>query len=218
VNLSLSSSGAEYFNIYRSTTAGGQGSTPLATNVSSTSWSDTTAKNGTRYYYKATALNYAGETAMSSEVSATPAAGIATVKTDYFQNFNTVSSKSAGWAIDFSNPTYFDGDTARANRTGDSTQQLVYSQSNITGFSAKVYAWQAPISKVVFAYSTGGATYTTIPVNYGNKTSNSSGWGYYTITPSGSLPSGVKSLRIQILSGTGNGWDPQISQVTINHS
>jgi beta-glucanase (GH16 family) len=217
VNLNLSSTGAEYFNIYRSTTSNGQGATPYFTNAKGLTWSDTTAKNGTKYYYKVTALNYAGETARSAEVSATPAAGIPTVKTDFLQNFLTVSSKTAGWAIDISNPTYFDGDTARANRTSDSTQSITYSYPNISGFSAKVYAWQAPISKVTFSYNISGNTYISIPVNYGTK-SSASGWGYYTITPSGALPAGVKSLKVTFTSGTGNGWDPQLSQITINHS
>ena len=45
------------YNVYRSTTPGGEGTTPLAANVSTTSFADTTAINGQVYYYEVTALN-----------------------------------------------------------------------------------------------------------------------------------------------------------------
>jgi len=40
--------------------------------VTTTSYTDTSVSNGTTYYYKVTALNSAGEGALSSEASATP--------------------------------------------------------------------------------------------------------------------------------------------------
>jgi hypothetical protein len=65
------SSGATDYNIYRGTTSGGEGSTPVAT-TASTSYTDTGLTNGTTYYYTVSATNSAGTSAQSSEVSATP--------------------------------------------------------------------------------------------------------------------------------------------------
>ncbi|MBI3411176.1 MAG: fibronectin type III domain-containing protein, partial [Planctomycetes bacterium] len=66
------SSGATSYNIYRSTTPGGEGSTPVQTGITSTSFTNTGLTNGTTYYYQVTAVNAGGESAKSSEVSATP--------------------------------------------------------------------------------------------------------------------------------------------------
>jgi fibronectin type 3 domain-containing protein/O-glycosyl hydrolase len=75
------SSGAASYNIYRSTTSGGEGSTPYQTGVTGTTFTDTAATNGTTYYYVVTAVNAGGESAKSSEVSAKPAVPIASAPT-----------------------------------------------------------------------------------------------------------------------------------------
>jgi fibronectin type 3 domain-containing protein len=70
VNLSWSpASGAASYNIKRSTTTGTE--TTIA-NAGTTSYSDTAVVNGTTYFYTVSATNTAGESANSSEVSATP--------------------------------------------------------------------------------------------------------------------------------------------------
>ena len=68
------STGASSYNIFRGTTAGGEGTVPLATNVSAPPFIDTTATNGTTYFYTVEAVNTAGASQPSNEVSATPAA------------------------------------------------------------------------------------------------------------------------------------------------
>ncbi|MGZ4442053.1 MAG: fibronectin type III domain-containing protein [Nocardioidaceae bacterium] len=60
------------YNVYRGTTAGGEATTPVATNVSTTSYTDTGTTNGTTYYYKVAAVNSAGTSPQSNEASATP--------------------------------------------------------------------------------------------------------------------------------------------------
>lgn len=65
--------GATGYNVKRATTAGGPYTT-IASNVSGTSYVDTSVTNGTTYYYVVTAVNVDGESANSNEASATPQA------------------------------------------------------------------------------------------------------------------------------------------------
>jgi hypothetical protein len=65
------------YNVYRGTTSGGQGGTPIATGVTGVSpfgWNDTSSlTTGQTYYYKVSAVNAAGEGTRSTESSATGA-------------------------------------------------------------------------------------------------------------------------------------------------
>jgi len=73
------SSGATSYSIYRGTTSGGEGTTPVATTTTN-SYTNTGLTNGTTYYYKVSATNSAGTSAQSSEVSATPSASATTLQ------------------------------------------------------------------------------------------------------------------------------------------
>jgi fibronectin type 3 domain-containing protein len=66
------SSGATSYNIYRATAAGGEGSTAIATGITTTSYVNTGLTNGTTYYYKVAAVNGGGTSTQSNEASATP--------------------------------------------------------------------------------------------------------------------------------------------------
>lgn len=66
------SAGATSYNVYRSLTSNGQGATPLASGVTTTSFIDSTVSFGTTYYYKVTAVNASGESVKSSEANVTP--------------------------------------------------------------------------------------------------------------------------------------------------
>ncbi|MHB8512297.1 MAG: RCC1 domain-containing protein [Actinomycetota bacterium] len=59
------------YNIYRSTSSGAETLLTQVGNV--TTFTDTGLTNGTTYYYKVSAVNVAGESALSSETSAVPA-------------------------------------------------------------------------------------------------------------------------------------------------
>jgi regulation of enolase protein 1 (concanavalin A-like superfamily) len=75
VSLSWSTvSGATTYNLYRSTTSGGEGTTPYLTGLTGTTYSDTAVTVGTPYYYTLTAVNTAGQSGQSTQVSATPTA------------------------------------------------------------------------------------------------------------------------------------------------
>jgi cellulose 1,4-beta-cellobiosidase len=69
-----SSTGAASYNLYRGISAGGQGTSPYRTGLTSTTFTDTGLTNGTTYFYRITALNAAGESARSAEISARPSA------------------------------------------------------------------------------------------------------------------------------------------------
>ncbi|HYJ41271.1 MAG TPA: lytic polysaccharide monooxygenase [Steroidobacteraceae bacterium] len=66
-------SGATAYNVKRSTTNGGPYAN-VAQNVTGTAYTNTGLTNGTPYYYVVTAVNSSGESPVSLQVSATPAA------------------------------------------------------------------------------------------------------------------------------------------------
>ena len=68
-------SGASSYNVYRSSTSGGEGGTPYQAGLTSASFTDTGASNGTTWYYEVTAVNTNGQSGMSSQASAAPQAG-----------------------------------------------------------------------------------------------------------------------------------------------
>jgi fibronectin type 3 domain-containing protein len=59
------------YEVYRGTSAGGETLLTMLGNV--TSWTDSSAVNGTTYYYRITAVNSVGQSSTSNEMSATPA-------------------------------------------------------------------------------------------------------------------------------------------------
>uniref|UniRef100_UPI0025DB4527 beta strand repeat-containing protein n=1 Tax=Nevskia sp. TaxID=1929292 RepID=UPI0025DB4527 len=75
--------GAVSYNVYQSTTPGGQGSTPVVTGITAAGQTGGTTLNGlsggTAYYFTITAVNALGETQFSNETSATPTAAAPTV-------------------------------------------------------------------------------------------------------------------------------------------
>ena len=67
-----SSAGAKSYNIYRGTTAGGEAVQPIATGITATSYADIGLNTGGTYFYQVTAVNSAGQSLRSAEVSSTP--------------------------------------------------------------------------------------------------------------------------------------------------
>ena len=65
------SSVATTYNVYRSTTNGGPYAV-IATNITTTSYTNTGLANGTNYYYVVTVVNGSGESGYSNQASATP--------------------------------------------------------------------------------------------------------------------------------------------------
>ncbi|CAK0741211.1 hypothetical protein CCP3SC5AM1_1050010 [Gammaproteobacteria bacterium] len=65
-------SGAISYKIFRGTTAGGESTTPIKSGITGTSMVITGLTNGKKYFFKMAAVNAAGTSALSNEVSATP--------------------------------------------------------------------------------------------------------------------------------------------------
>lgn len=69
------SGGATSYNVYRATSPGGEGLSPIASGITATTYTNTGLTNGTTYYYTVSAANSAGTSAQSAEASATPNTG-----------------------------------------------------------------------------------------------------------------------------------------------
>jgi fibronectin type 3 domain-containing protein len=84
------------YNVYRGTAPGAENSTPLATAVPGTNYTDSTAVNGTTYYYTVTAVNTVGTSPASGEASATPQP---TTTAGYVRRVGTATTATAGTTI-----------------------------------------------------------------------------------------------------------------------
>ena len=76
---------ATTYNVYRGTTSGGESTTPVASGLSSLSYTDTGLTDGTTYFYTITAVGPGGTSPPSAEVAATPYAaptGLAVIPGD----------------------------------------------------------------------------------------------------------------------------------------
>jgi Glycoside hydrolase family 44/Fibronectin type III domain len=126
------STGATSYNVKRSTTHGG----PYATvnSPTGTSYTDMGLTDGTKYYYVVSAVNAGGESANSSEVSATPAASSASVlvTVDVLTNRHPISPYVYGGAFPKDAATITDSrlTTVRWGGNGASTYNWQLGTSN----------------------------------------------------------------------------------------
>jgi len=110
-----SSPKAASYNIYRSTTPGGEGTTPIVTGIASTSFTDTGLTAGTTYYYRVAAVNTIGTSAQSNEASATP----------YPVPTGPVSINSGGFAVSpWVADTDYSGGSSASTATAIATTSL----------------------------------------------------------------------------------------------
>jgi fibronectin type 3 domain-containing protein len=64
--------GAVSYNVYEGTASGGESATPVATGLTSPTYMASGLTNGTTYYFEVTAVNIAGTSGLSTEISVTP--------------------------------------------------------------------------------------------------------------------------------------------------
>jgi alpha-galactosidase len=96
--------GASSYNVYRATSSGGEGATPLATGVVTAAYTDSSVTNGVTYYYTVTSTNpvVGAESPQSAEVSAHPRC--ATSSTAY-QTAVLAASPYVYWPLNETNDT-----------------------------------------------------------------------------------------------------------------
>ncbi|HEV2331382.1 MAG TPA: autotransporter-associated beta strand repeat-containing protein [Verrucomicrobiae bacterium] len=117
------------YDIYRSTTSN-SGYTLLAagSNISGSPFTDTTAVNGTTYYYVVTSLNGSLQSSYSSQVSGTPPRNNTVVTWNGIQTSDdnwTLSLTEGNWTGASSGNYYLNGDTAIFNDDSASGAQSV---------------------------------------------------------------------------------------------
>jgi hypothetical protein len=93
----IASQGAQTYTVKRSATSGGSYS-PIASGLTSPSFSDTGLTNGTPYFYIVTATNTHGESNPSPEISATPSELLVHLKFDETNGTNAADASGNEWS------------------------------------------------------------------------------------------------------------------------
>lgn len=131
VNLSWTAgSGAASYNLFRAAESGGEGTNPIVTGITGTSYADTNLNGGTTYYYQVVAVNGSGPSGYSPEAHATTTG----VKADpALYNFET---DAQGWAGD--NPAVISGVAVSTAQFYAGRQSLAVNLSLTNANSASV--------------------------------------------------------------------------------
>ena len=193
------SSGATSYNIYRSTTQGGEGSTAYKTGLTSTSFTDTGLTNGTTYYYQVTAVNSAGESGKSSEVSATPINSTAVI------NFPSGFASGTAGVLTFNGGTAVSGNDLQLTNGGSNEARSVFSTSAVgissfsTAFSFQITAGTNTADG--FTFTIQGVGNTALGPAGGGL-----GYGPDTAGGSGGIPNSV-AVKFDLYSNNGEGPD-----------
>lgn len=85
---------AATYSVYRGTKSGGESAVPISTGLSAPSFVSAELKNGVTYYYTVKAVNSAGASAASNEVSA-----VAGVPANYLRNGGFETDNINGWSL-----------------------------------------------------------------------------------------------------------------------
>jgi hypothetical protein len=114
INLSWTGvNGATSYNIYRGTSAGGEGATPYVTGVTGTTFPDSSLSYNTTYYYEVTAVTGSTESGPSNEANAF-FAGPPTVAGIQINDGSSQRAEVRSITVTFSGPVTFTGGNAGA--------------------------------------------------------------------------------------------------------
>jgi hypothetical protein len=155
VNLSWTAgSGATSYNLYRAAESGGEGTNPVVTGITGTSYTDTNLNSGTPYYYLVAAVNSSGPAGFSPEAHATTTG----VNPDPAQ-FN-FESDSQGWVggggiisglATSTTQSYAGRQSLAVNFNGSSSgSSIIYVQSTVVapGQTITFHVWIPSGSKI----------------------------------------------------------------------
>ena len=177
------------YNVKRSTSTGAETTLPAGTNVSGTSFTDTTVVVGTQYFYTVSAVNGDGESADSSEVS-----GIAPGTPSAYESFNygSLANGTATTGTGFTgNWMITNGATIVANMTytglvtSNSAMQVAngnqYENLSVPIFTGTVY-----VSLLYYQNGNAGAVYGGFQLL--NSSGNGIHFGYHEYGAAQGLP------------------------------
>ncbi|MBJ6751007.1 S53 family peptidase [Geomonas anaerohicana] len=155
------SSGATSYNVYRGTAAGQEGTTPVRTGLTTTSFTDSVT-NGVTYYYKVAALNSAGRSALSNEAYATPTAPLAFTSSVY-GTIGTTTAKIQ-WSTNLASTSVI--------RYGTSSASLTKSLSSSTLVTSHVLTLSSLARRTIYYFqvSSSAGTSTVTSQTYYFKT------------------------------------------------
>jgi hypothetical protein len=203
------SSGATSYNIYRSTSSGGE--TLLTNGVGSTSFTDTGLSNGTTYYYQVTAVNSAGESARSGQVSAVPQGTTGTIVAQI--KFGPPGTATpSGFQLDtgalFNGTLGYGWNTALDSRVrGDETDPLL--NSFVYSSAPATWTYNLPNGQYLISLASGDADYLQGPqqvvvngVTAVNHFTESAGNLFDTVTD---LPVSVTNGQLTVTIGGAGG-------------
>ena len=210
-------------NVYRGTSPGGEGSTPFASyDPNRLPWyADSAVSNGTTYYYKVQAVNSAGSSALSSEVSALPASTAysgysftgspqavpGTIFCDTFDNGGqniAYNVGTASWNIGGFDRYY---DAVSLEQNSDTTTNGYDVGWNYTGYTLNftVSAASAGNYTVGFRVANGGSSAGSLHLQNSSGTNltgavsipASGGWQTWeTVSANVTLPAGTQTLQL----------------------
>jgi hypothetical protein len=171
---------ATSYNLYRSTTQGGEGTTPYKSGLTSVTMADVSVANGTTYYYQVSGVNSNGEGPKSAEATATPTA--IGLLSQGLPNSSYTASSVGGAGSSLYAYYAFDGDlgTRWASASSDPQWIQVDLGATKTITEIKLYWYQYAGSNYTLQVSNDASTWTTLQTVTGNNTTGS--WLDYPIS------------------------------------
>ena len=193
--------GATSYNVYRSTTAGGEGTVPYATGVTSGNsygpyYQDYGVTANTTYYYTVTAVNGGAESAQSGEVSATVGAAVLPPP--------TLTASAAAAQVNLTWNAVSGATSYDLYRSTDNSTWRVLA----TGVTATTYADSAVTAGVTYYYY----------VESTQAAGNSGGSNTVSATPGASALPAPTAVRAGQNGGSSNyvAWNPVLGATSYN--
>jgi len=187
------------YNVYRSTTSGftaGSGN-QIATGVSSTTYSDTSAAPSTTYYYVVEGVDSAGSSAQSSQATATTPCGVPAAPTGLGATAISSSQINLSWTATTSSCSGITYDVFRSTTSGftagsgneiaSGVSTTTYSDSGLTASTTYYY--------LVEAVDSGG---TSGPSNQASATTQATTCAAAPTAPSGLGATAISSSQINL--------------------
>jgi fibronectin type 3 domain-containing protein len=194
---------AMLYNVYRN----GQliGTSPT------NSFTNTNVAFGRTYQYTVSAWHdHYGEGDMSSAITATTQGTLV----DNLNDFKLTDYHSAGIVLDSTNTANFNGDASRVTRNARTDEYITYHVDGISSVSFDLYETNNSNNVYANVAASTGGTWTNVTLSQSAPVSTANGW--YKITYSGSVPSGMSFIGIHLIGGTPSTFtQQQIGSVTI---